>query len=383
MSDKTNVLYLCPNGYLGGAERAVIDICRGHLQRNQINIHLLFFSEGVAADLARSYNINVSILPRKLKLSHPLKLLNACLYIRSYIKKNHINYIHSTMPYAQIVSFFSSIFLRKIVRVWFQHGPVGGLLDHLAAKTPVEQIYFNSTFLQNEHNKMYQENPPTHKQMIVPYAVNCEEVSLNDVEEIKSKYKKENNIFIVTAGRICSWKGYEILINAIKILDDKKVNVLVIGSALREEDKKYETDLKEIVSNLNLSEQIQFIPFQKNIQTYMKAADYFIHSSTTPEPFGLVVAESMLQETLVIGSSQGGIRDILINGETGLNYDTTAPNADIQLANIFKDLIDQTIPHSQQQKMAAKAREGILRNHSFINTAKIIEDNYVQLKSHL
>ena len=46
------VLYISPNGYLGGAERFVVDITRLH-QNTNVECAILFFSEGDAVDLAR------------------------------------------------------------------------------------------------------------------------------------------------------------------------------------------------------------------------------------------------------------------------------------------------------------------------------------------
>jgi hypothetical protein len=44
MPEKKKILYICPNGYLGGAEKFVLNIVSGHQKSNKFNTSVLFFS---------------------------------------------------------------------------------------------------------------------------------------------------------------------------------------------------------------------------------------------------------------------------------------------------------------------------------------------------
>ena len=49
----------------------------------------------------------------------------------------------------------------------------------------------------------------------------------------------------------------------------------------------------------------------------MKLMDVIVHSSITPEPFGMVVIEGMAMGKPVVATRGGGPIDIVIDGETG------------------------------------------------------------------
>lgn len=369
--DKKKTLYLCPNGYIGGAEKAMIHFCYGH-KKNRWPVEILFFSDGPAVEYAKSYGIITHCLPFRFRLSQPGSLLKTAIFIRKLLMKNEFKVIHATMAYSQIISFLSSMFL-PIKRVWYQHGPVGGLLDKIASCTPVDQIYFNSRYLQYQHNASNILKFHYFDQYIIPCAVENRPTNSDNIKKIKEKYGNNGLLFLLT-GRICSWKGYETAIKALSKLQLYPWHLLIIGSAFRESDKKYEQSLHCLVDQLNLNKRMTFLPFQENIQDYFSAADIFLHTSNVPEPFGLVVAEAMLQETLVIGSSQGGVAEILDNGVTGFSFDSTSADAINQLKNILEQIF--TYPPSDLKKIAQAGKKNITDRHDIITNAKKLEILY-------
>jgi glycosyltransferase involved in cell wall biosynthesis len=50
---------------------------------------------------------------------------------------------------------------------------------------------------------------------------------------------------------------------------------------------------------------------------WLRAASVVVHSSDRPEPFGLVMAEAMMQERPVAAFRHGGAAEIVLDGETG------------------------------------------------------------------
>lgn len=376
MSSKNkNILYISPNGYFGGAEKALIDFAFSHKKYGKYSPLILFFKKGEAYDIAKKKGIEIHHLKSTFKLSNPLQFIRACLEIRNFIKNHNIKFINSCMPYSHIVIFFSTLFLNT-KNIWYQHGPVGGLLDKISSLFPVSQIFFNSAYTQKWHEETCLLNEPDLKKSIARYCIYEQQIDKDKVLNIRGTYKKnQDQLLLLQAGRICSWKSYETTLKAISILENdlKCINLLIIGSPKRQEDQKYYKMLQEMVTKLNLKKYVQFIPFVQDIQNYMKASDIFIHTSKTPEPFGLVVAEAMLTNTFVIGSSKGGISDILINNITGKSFDTTVEDSHLLLAKILEDIIkDKELIY----KTIDKAKDHIKSNHQPKNTIKQIEKLY-------
>ncbi|WP_279246137.1 glycosyltransferase family 4 protein [Candidatus Litorirhabdus singularis] len=134
------------------------------------------------------------------------------------------------------------------------------------------------------------------------------------IDEFKSKYRGENTALIGIFGRLTPWKGQDLFIRAISRL--KNVNAIVVGDALFGE-AKYKQELNELVSELNLQDRIAFTGHIKEIPQLMSICDVICHCSTTPEPFGLVLAEATIAKRPVIASDGGGAKEIVIHGKTG------------------------------------------------------------------
>jgi glycosyltransferase involved in cell wall biosynthesis len=379
MNHKT--LYICPNGYLGGAERFICNITKGHIDNNNItSFEILFFSKGDAYELCQSIGATTHLLPISFRLKNPISLIRVLIWVRSLIKKNNFSVIHSTMPYAHIIAALSTIGM-SIKRVWFQHGPVGGSLDKIANILPVNQIIFNSKFLETEHLRMPFANRRSHLHEFVNLGVKHLEVTDLQVQTIREKYLSKNEeILLLSAGRLCSWKGQDNIIRALKSLRGKfpqtykKVKLLIVGDIGRQEDSDYKYSLIQLVNENNLDASVILTGHLNNISEYYKAADIFIHSSTIPEPFGLTVTEAMAAGTLVIGSNQGGITDILINNETGISYNATSTKAVTELTTALELSITKILQKDQRLKeITESARINIHLNYSIEKMTQQIE----------
>ncbi|MCF8060388.1 MAG: glycosyltransferase family 4 protein [Bacteriovoracaceae bacterium] len=375
------VLYISPNGYLGGAERFVLNACIGHKSFGNYAPYILFLNNGELVDIVKDLGINHYVLVNQFRLKNPVALIKALIEARSFIKKLKPDVINSTMPYAHL--FLALTMLKKtFVNIWFQHGPVGGILDKMASFFSSDRIYFNSTYLQTEHHKTSYLNRSLKEDLIVNYGIEFLEVDPTESLSLRQKYLNPSQEFLfLSAGRICSWKGYESTILAlIQLFNERpelvaKVKYLIIGEAKRETDKAYEQKIHDLAQNLVSKGIIQFIPFQKNLGTFYHAADVFFHTSTIPEPFGLVVAEAMIQGTLVVGGSVGGVSDILMNGKTGYTFNAHEREA----AGELRIIIEKKIINGSPEKKSEMAKNGqalIRTSYSIPSMIKILEEDY-------
>tara|TARA_Y100000310_G_scaffold315547_1_gene366228 strand:+ start:391 stop:1572 length:1182 start_codon:yes stop_codon:yes gene_type:complete len=146
---------------------------------------------------------------------------------------------------------------------------------------------------------------------------------------------KDTNILFV--GRIVEQKGLKYLIKAIKKINDKNIKLLIIGKG------PYINNLKQLIKSLNIENQVEFLGSknQKEISHYYNLADIFVLPSVTTktgtEALGLVLVEAMACKTPVIGSSSGGIKDIIKDNETGLIFQEK--NSD-ELANKILEILN-------------------------------------------
>lgn len=373
---KNKILYVSANGYLGGAERFVLTACTAHQSSKAFEASILFFKDGEAVELARNLNIPFYVLNSSFKLKNLKSLWKSLHEIRILVKKIKPQIIHNTMPYTHIVMCLATFGL-GLKKVWFQHGPVGGLLDKIASLFHSHLLIFNSSFLQkNHHSTSWFER--SKKEIVL-------KLGISSGEKRKQPIFSGQKLKLGTSGRICDWKGFHIVIQAIGELAATKslrpFTYSIAGSPKNENDKIYHEKLKSLVAEYSLQDKVVFLGHQNQLIEFYNELDVFIHASTIPEPFGLVAAEAMAHECLVIGSMSGGVADILKNNSTAITFDSTSGKAVDELKGILSQILspDRTIPLEGFRNLAIQGRTFIEQNYSVESMIKNLEDQYLSL----
>lgn len=124
--------------------------------------------------------------------------------------------------------------------------------------------------------------------------------------------------FVLFVGRITRQKGIIHLVNAIKYIDPETQIVLCAGAPDTPEiAKEMEDSVNEVKKTRdNIIWIDEMLPKKEVIQLYSHA-DVFCCPSIY-EPFGIINIEAMACETAVVASAVGGIKEVVVDGETGI-----------------------------------------------------------------
>jgi glycogen synthase len=126
-----------------------------------------------------------------------------------------------------------------------------------------------------------------------------------------------NKPFILFVGRIARQKGIIHLANAIKYLEPGFQVVLCAGAPdtpeIAEEMKRAVAEAQSKRDGVIWIEQM--VPKEVVYQLYSHAAVFCCPSIY--EPFGIINLEAMACETAVVASAVGGIKEVVVDGETG------------------------------------------------------------------
>jgi glycosyltransferase involved in cell wall biosynthesis len=160
--------------------------------------------------------------------------------------------------------------------------------------------------------------------IVVPNAVDLQR--FNEVTTPTGHIREEygwdaTDKVIALVGRVVSWKGQDYFIRAIAEAraSDASIRGLIVGSGESSpESNAYVARLISLISELGLDESVSLTGYRSDIPSIMKDADIVICASSSPEPFGRVIIESMALGTPVIATNAGGATDIISDGETGL-----------------------------------------------------------------
>ncbi len=141
------------------------------------------------------------------------------------------------------------------------------------------------------------------------------------------------------------------VINVFNLVQKEHSSVLVMVGDGPEKDAAIEQ-----VRRLGLRDKVKFVGKQDDIEYYMSCADAFLFPSEY-ESFGLAALEAMSCELPVIASNGGGLREVMIHGETGFLADV----GDVeQMARHTLDVIRNP---DLGRKIGKQAREYVLSHY--------------------
>ena len=164
--------------------------------------------------------------------------------------------------------------------------------------------------------------------------------SQDQIREVRTTFfdVNNNNIVIGLIGRINSWKGQPLLLEAFRKIaaDYPNARLVFIGSAPPDQDF-FVDNLNKSIVDYKLENQVRIIPFQENIWQLWDSIDIAVVPSTEPEPFGMVAIEAMLAKKPVIAANHGGLTEIVLDQKTGLLF---APGNADALSKSIRILLD-------------------------------------------
>ena len=144
----------------------------------------------------------------------------------------------------------------------------------------------------------------------------------------KWEINKEKKIILVP-GRLTSWKGHELLIEAINLvnveLGYEAFHVIILGSD--QGRNLYKKKLIRLTEQYRLTNQIKFIDHCKDMALAYKVSDIVISPSIEPEAFGRVAVEAQSMEKLIIASNIGGSNETIIDEKSGFLFESGSPNS--------------------------------------------------------
>jgi alpha-maltose-1-phosphate synthase len=153
---------------------------------------------------------------------------------------------------------------------------------------------------------------------IIYNGIDPEEYYPRQSREELAKYGIDpNKPFILFVGRIARQKGIIHLVNAIKYLEPGFQVVLCAGAPdtpeIAEEMKRAVAEAQRERDGVIWIEKM--VPKEVAYQLYSHAAVFCCPSIY--EPFGIINLEAMACETAVVASAVGGIKEVVVDGETG------------------------------------------------------------------
>lgn len=291
---------------LGGAERQVIDLADAFVLRG--HDVLIVALTGAVTVQPLSFKVQIQLLNMRKTI---VGFVSTYMQLRNVILTFHPDVVHSHMVHANLISRLLrlSVCIPKLIctahsvneggklRMWAYR--LTDSLADLSTNVSADAVAAFVAHCAVAPGRMISVSNgiDTARFVLDRFAGEVVRNQMNVVPEVK---------IILAVGRLTKAKDYPNLLNAYRILDNSVVRtqLWIVG------DGELRPELQDLVNMLSLNDNVRFLGMRHDVPNLMSAADVFVLPSAW-EGFGLVVAEAMACERVVVATDCGGVREVL------------------------------------------------------------------------
>ncbi|MFL2897058.1 MAG: glycosyltransferase family 4 protein [Candidatus Pelagibacter sp.] len=380
MSSNIKVLQVIPKLGYGGAETGCYDVAH-YLPENGCDSFIVT-SGGELTKFIDKKKVKLIKLPVHSK--NPLIILINTIFLIGIILFYKISIVHarSRAP-AWSCLFATKLTKRKFVTTFHGTYNFNGKFKKFYNSVMVRSnlIIAGSNFIFSHIKQNYSEFLSSKKKFLVIFrGINIDYFDPstkieNDEKNLLQKWKiNDEKKIILMPGRLTLWKGQELFIEAINLvnieLGYEAFHAVILGNDQGRD--LYKKKLVRLVEQYRLTNQIKFIDHCKDMALAYKVSDIVISPSIEPEAFGRVSVEAQSMEKLIIASNIGGSNETINDEKTGLLFKSGDANS------LSKKIIrGLTMDETSINIMGKEGRSNIIKK---FNVEKMCFSTYSEYK---
>tara|TARA_Y100000590_G_C15681014_1_gene999797 strand:+ start:655 stop:1812 length:1158 start_codon:yes stop_codon:yes gene_type:complete len=365
MNSKIKVLQVIPKLGYGGAEIGCYDLahylpennCQSfivtsggdltkYIKKDRVKlIRLPVHSKNPIIMLLNSILLTLIILFFNISIVHARSRAPAwsCLIATKITRRKFVTTFHGTYNFSNpLKKFYNSAMVRSDLVIAGSNFIFSHIFDNYGE------------YIEKKNNKL----------LVIFRGINTEYFSKKNVSD--SKFQKQfqewniekDKFVVLLPGRLTSWKGQGIFIEAINILnqqaDVKPFTAIILGSD--QGRKVYYKTLINQVAKYRLSQKIKFISSCKEMPVAYEMAHVVVSASIEPEAFGRVSVEAQSMEKPIVASNIGGSKETLIENKSGFLFNSGEP---ISLAEKLKEALNMS--ETTAKLMGQEGRKNVLK----------------------
>ena len=380
MPSKLKVLQVIPRLGNGGAETGCYDLAH-YLHENNC-LSYIVTSGGELTQYINKKKVKLIRLPVQSK--NPILILLNTIILTILILILNIDIVHarSRAP-AWSCLIATKITRRKFVTTFHGTYNFNSSIKKFYNSVMVRSdlIIAGSNFIFSHIKDNYSAYlKPEKKFLVIFRGINTEYFDPKKIKEsdkalLKKKWKIEDNKkIILLPGRLTSWKGQEMFIEAIsklkKIIIDTEFVAIILGSDQGRDI--YKKKLLRLVDQFRLVNEVKFIENIKLMPIAYEISDIIVSSSIEPEAFGRVSVEAQSMEKPIIASNIGGSKETIINEKTGFLFESGNPDKLCEKIAEILNLSEVTL-----NGLGAEARKNVILK---FNVEKMCFSTYSEYK---
>ena len=381
MKSKIKVLQVIPRLGYGGSETGCYDLAH-YLVENDCSSYIVT-SGGELLRYVNKKKVKVIRLPVHSK--NPILMFFNSLILIFIILFFNISIVHarSRAP-AWSCLLATKVTRRKFVTTFHGTYNFNGFMKKFYNSVMLRSdlIIAGSNFIFSHINENYSKYLINLKKkfLVIFRGINTDYFNSNIIKQLEENKLisfwniDKNKKLILLPGRLTSWKGQEMFIEAINLvnkeIDPETFNVVILGSD--QGRKIYKQKLLRLVEQHRLANQVKFIDNCKNMPVAYKISDLIVSSSIEPEAFGRVSVEAQSMEKPIIASNIGGSKETIINDKTGFLFEAGKP------ASLSKKIIEVLqLDETTLKFLGNEGRKNVIKK---FNIEKMCFSTYLEYK---
>lgn len=180
----------------------------------------------------------------------------------------------------------------------------------------------------------------------------------------------EDSLVVGSLGRLDEAKGFAYLMDALPALLRAFPNLFLAVAG----EGPLRASLTEQAARLGIADRVRFLGFQRDVQAVLDALDVFVLPSRC-ETLGYALLEAMATELPCVGTTVGGIPEVIVPGETGFLVRSQDSNGLAEaLARLLRSEPDRA-------RMGKAGRERVRRSFSESEMVSRTIDLYREMMS--
>ncbi|MDC0333499.1 glycosyltransferase family 4 protein [Candidatus Pelagibacter sp.] len=380
MSSNLKVLQVIPKLGYGGAETGCYDIAH-YLPENNCG-SFIATSGGELLKFIDKKKVKIIKLPVHSK--NPLIMFVNFLALIGVILINNISIVHARSRAPAWACFLAAkITGRKFVTTFHGTYNFSSKIKKFYNSVMVRSdlIIAGSNFIFSHIKENYTKYLDAKKKLLVIFrGINVDYFDPttkldNDEKKLLKEWQIEKDKkIILLPGRLTGWKGQEVFIEAINLvnieLGYEAFYAVILGSDQGRD--LYKKKLIRITEQHRLNNQVKFIDHCNDMALAYKVSDIVISASIEPEAFGRVAVEAQSMEKPIIASNMGGSNETIIDEKTGFLFESN--NAKSLSKKILKVL---SMDEASLQSIGKDGRKNIIQK---FNVEKMCFSTYSEYK---
>lgn len=357
---KLKVLYTIPNFDTAGSGKVLYDLAN-NLDKNKFEVHIACSNDkGIFFKEVEKLGLPIHLTETTCELRPYWTILTRIKHYKEFIKKNKFNIVHSwhwSSDWSEVLASRLAgakfIYTKKAMTWGNAHWKIRSYL---------------SDFIITINAEMRNYFPNKKNWKLIPLGLDTQYYS----PDLFPKKQALTVFKIITVANLVPVKGIEVLIKSIQLLNNSGIHLEVLG----DDRDGYADELKLLVKDQQLENQIVFLGKHADVRPFLTQADLYVIPTLNEgrkEGMPMALVEAMAMGIPVLGSDISGINFVLKDFPKLLFEASNSKELSEKITLFFKKSTEE------RQEIGQQLRNYCVINFSMQKFIREHEDLYLKL----